>query len=221
MSSNTRTLLILLILLSAGLALSRARPSAVPESPVRSVVVDVKRTPASTLNLPAGSQIAPPAIAGNTPYEKELKSYYELEQKVFLNEMEHQEMNRLIHNRDFLKSAAIRLHRYPSSVESTIEQNATLDLILQALRSGDTQVAAAVLKDVITDAQVENPRVDLRTRQNLGGLKAEILFQWTAIDPNRAREIESWLPGPISRKIWNNVVNAQKSNLAESSALEE
>ena len=112
-----------------------------------------------------------------------------------------------------------RLMHTPTTAKEAGEQNAAIDMLLDALKSGDSEVAVDVLRSVVTDGQVEDESIDRSTRENLAGIKAEVLFQWSALKPAQASELASLLPGPISQKIWQNVVDAQQSNLNESAAL--
>ncbi len=98
----------------------------------------------------------------------------------------------------------------------TASQDAAVDLLVEALKSGDKAMAAEVARAVIEDPAVENAGTDRSVRENLAGIKAEVLYHWAAIMPDDASNIERSLPGPVSRKIWDNVNRRHASNLAES-----
>lgn len=160
----------------------------------------------------AGSQSARPF-----QYEKELKDYIELKAKVFMSDAEKRRRAELIANADFLRAAGELLKR-PAALETEEfdHQARAMDLLFEALQSPSKAVAADVLRSVVEDPQIENEKLDMGTRQALAGAKGEIMYHWSALDPEGARNIPSWLPGPVSRKIWQNVVEMQEQNLRES-----
>lgn len=171
------------------------------------------------VNPPSPLQVKPVVRVPVTAYEKELQTYAAIQRKVFLNASEQQQKSQLLHDRQVLRGMGARLTQAPADLKASIEQNAAIDLLLEALRSGDAGTASEVLKDVVTDKQVEDPSLDSETRHSLAGVKAEVLFQWSALKPTEAAEIATWLPGPVSQNIWQNVLNAQASNQAESADL--
>ena len=142
------------------------------------------------------------------PHAVELAMYTLLHRKVFLNEGESLEKSSLLKNASVLRAMGVRLVRPPGSDTAAVEQNTAVEMLIEALRSGDSQVAAEVLKGVIKDSQIEDPKLDMGIRSNLAGIKAEILFQWTALRPTQAQELATLLPGPVSQKIWQNVIDA-------------
>lgn len=152
------------------------------------------------------------------PYEKELKDYIELKAKVFMSDEDKRRRAELLANANFLRSAGELLKR-PADLESEEfdQQARAMDLLLEALSSPSKYVAAEVLRSVVEDPQIEDEKLDLKTRQALAGVKGEVMYHWSAMDPEgAARNIPSWLPGPVSRKIWQNVIEMQEENLRES-----
>jgi hypothetical protein len=87
---------------------------------------------------------------------------------------------------------------------------------LAALKEGDKTAASAALQAVVQDKQIEDTGLERSAREQLAGLKAEILYQWSATQPDMTASIVAWLPGPVSQKIWQNVLRMQQSNQAES-----
>jgi hypothetical protein len=94
-------------------------------------------------------------------------------------------------------------------------QNQAVDLLLEA-RLGGSQIAGQVLRSVVTDGQVEKESLSRSDRQAFAELKADVLYRWSAREPAITAELPGWLPGPVSQKIWRNVVNAQEQNQLES-----
>ncbi len=154
--------------------------------------------------------------AKTLPHTQELERYATLRSKVFLDETEESQKEQLLRNPAVLRSLGQRLLRSASDDAAALEQNNAIEMLLDALRSGDGPVATEVLKAVVEDGQVENADLDLASRENLAGIKAEVLYQWSAIRPVQSAQLVTWLPGPVSQRIWTNVVNLQASNLAES-----
>lgn len=174
---------------------------------------EVKREIAS---IHAGKPSSAKLKAATLPYSKELAVYSVIRRKVFLSPTDQNERDKLLKNSAMLKSMGQRLLLSASDDAAATEQNVAVDFLLDAMRSGDYKVASEVLKNVISDGQVEDATLDLPSRENLAGIKAEVLYQWSALNPVKSDEMATWLPGPVSKRIWKNVVNAQASNMAES-----
>lgn len=98
-----------------------------------------------------------------------------------------------------------------------MQQTTAIDLLLEAAKSPEGREAAeAALQGIIADNQIEGEALPMDARKNLAGVKAEVLFQWSAQDPTKTKSMQAWLPGPVSQKIWENVTDAQTRNLRES-----
>jgi hypothetical protein len=179
-------------------------PPAGPEAEVGVKVKDEMRSPAAALP------------AGPAPHAAELAEYTLLHRKVFLSDGEEAQKATLLKNPSVLRAMGDRLLRAPGDTKGLAEQNMAVEMLLEALRSGDTGVATEVLKGVVSDKQVEDTHLDMATRESLAGVKAEVLYQWSAQIPTQAGELAGLLPGPVSQKIWQNVINMQASNVAES-----
>ncbi len=152
------------------------------------------------------------------PFENktELASFKTLKQKVFLTEEEKEQRKQFIQDRALLENLK-NLFKYPAPYQDLeAQQNVAVDLLLEAIKSGDAETARRVFTDVIADATIENNQLSQDQRQNLAGVKAEVLYQWSSLEPDRAREMQQSLPGPVSQKIWKNVVTQQDLNRAES-----
>lgn len=150
----------------------------------------------------------------------ELADLASLSRKAFLSDDE--KSRRQSHLRDsiFLQTVASILRSHDLDQETLREQYQAIDLLLEsrsALKSGE---AANLLRAIVADAQVEDATLPRAVRENLAGIKAEVLYEWAAREPDVAREIPENLPGPASAKIWENVQDQLARNVAESNAME-
>jgi hypothetical protein len=148
--------------------------------------------------------------------KNELFQFHLLSKKVFLNSEEKNQRQALLQNEQFIGQLK-NLFKVPSEYQDLEnQQNAAVDFLLAALNGKGSAAAAEVLKSIIQDPATENISLSLATRENLGGVKAEVLYKWSAQEPLKATEIPQWLPGPVSQKIWKNVLAQQEMNRAES-----
>lgn len=224
---------LLLGLATGGALLLRAPASTsspeLPASPVptenRGAVKTVESTTGVKAEAPVAAALAattanPTEVTQTTgkPFENktELASFKILKQKVFLTEEEKEQRKQFIQDRALLENLK-NLFKYPAQYQDLeAQQNVAVDLLLEAIKSGDAETARRVFKEVIADATIENNQLSQDQRQNLAGVKAEVLYQWSALEPDRANEMQQSLPGPVSQKIWKNVVTQQDLNRAES-----
>jgi hypothetical protein len=149
---------------------------------------------------------------------RELMAYAEMNKKVFLTDDEKAQKKGFFRDSRFLKSLESLL-RQPAEIGSDlqIQQFAALDALFEAVQSPDSERGAEdVLRSLVEDKSVEDPKLDGKSREALAGVKAEILYQWSSLQPNKAGEINRLLPGPVSQRIWQNVLDTQRNNVAES-----
>ncbi|KHD87359.1 MAG: hypothetical protein OM95_14750 [Bdellovibrio sp. ArHS] len=172
---------------------------------------------AKMANVPV-AESAP--IWKNYPYKKELSAFHRVHRKVFLNEDEKKMRQELLKDPRMISSLGELLQTPALTVDEVILQNVALDLLLESLREVPAGEAVGVLKDIVNNGYIEDSTKSLESRKSLGEVKAEILYQWSSLQPQKKSEIERLLPGPVSRKIWENVRYQQENNLAES-ALEQ
>ncbi len=152
------------------------------------------------------------------PFEnkKELNDYSLLRKKIFLTDKEKLQKQNFLKNEPFITRLK-DLFKAPSIYSnSEDQQNAAVDFLLDALNSENSTAAAEVLRSIIQDPSTENENLSMADRETLAGVKAEVLYKWTAQEPLKASEIQQWLPGPVSQKIWKNVLAQQEMNQAES-----
>lgn len=179
-------------------------PTPIPESEVPEVLAEAPATPVIE-SKPA------------TPFQfqSELEVYSKIRQKVLLTDEETAMREKLLRQAELLRALGQRLLEVTENPGVMASQNVAVDLLLDAMDNGDRQVASEALKTVIEDAQVENAGLPRNARENMAGVKAEVMHRWSARAPEEMGYIEGRLPGPVSRKIWQNVLNHQSNNLAE------
>lgn len=148
-------------------------------------------------------------------FAEALVDYARLRSKLFLSDENKSQKARLLQDAELMRALELLLKSSANDMKSQELQNDAIDLLLEARASGSRD-AESVLRSVLEDRQIENDAMELGQRKALAGIKAEILYQWSALEPARAEEMRRWLPGPISEKIWSNVVDAQDQNELES-----
>lgn len=179
------------------------------------------RSPSGELATPQSKKSEPsvpnPVLASEPvrfAYQAELMNYADLKTIILPDENQKALRKRLLQNADFLRSVGDRLRQRP--MLALMEQAAGIDLLVEALRVGEKSIAKDALMAIVADAQVEDQNLPRPEREQMAGVKAEVLFHWLALQPGSMTEAESALPGPVSRKILENVKHQHQSNLAES-----
>jgi len=203
------------------LVFSAGKPEYKPES-VAMPEASKTSTPGSLLAgtdplEPAETARPLPAILTSHPFKAEIETFRELSKKIFLTDEEREKRLELLEHREFIHSLG-ELFKADASQDLHLKQtqNVALDFLFASLRNDARSPAADVLMKIVEDAEIERDDLDRQTRQELAGVKAEVLFYWSALDPSSNGRIERLLPGPVSRRIWQNVIDSQKSNLDES-----
>ena len=149
-------------------------------------------------------------------FKEEINEYAKLKEKVILTDGEIAQKKRLVQDPDLIAALADFL-KMPTDAPDESGQYDAIDLLFEARKAASVKdVAETVLRSLVEDPVVEDPDMDRETREDMAGLKAEVLFQWTSVDPTKAVEVERLLPGPVSRRIWENVQEEQRMNLQES-----
>lgn len=160
--------------------------------------------------------IVKPIQVGILPQPEVIQKFKVIQAKVFKTDEDQRHLKAMISDSVYLLQLGGYLRDLQSVHKSEFKenQNAVIDLLLEALKNGDAQSAQQAILDVIQDSQVEDEKLALNTRELLGGVKAELLYQSSSIKPELSQQIERVLPGPISQKIWKNVQEQQADNLA-------
>lgn len=152
------------------------------------------------------------------PYQKQLDDFLALKEKVLPSAAEQAELAQLLSDSSLLRAIGLRLTETSLAPTVRASQDAAVGLLVEALKTGDKALASEIARQVVEDPQVENASFDRGVRENLAGIKAEVLYHWAALAPDDAASVERSLPGPVSQKIWANVAHRHASNRAESAS---
>ncbi|KYG64700.1 hypothetical protein AZI86_10845 [Bdellovibrio bacteriovorus] len=152
-------------------------------------------------------------------YRADLERYLGIRKKVLMAKNEERDKKELLEDRTLIQSMKPLLLAEASKDTASL-QNAALDYLFEALQAGARDEVAAVLRDVVADTTIENNSNSLDSRKALAGVKAEVLLNWSSLDPKADAQIEASLPGPVSQKIWSHVKAHQDNNVAESQTLQ-
>ena len=146
-----------------------------------------------------------------------LEVFEDLKAKVLADESTTEKRKRIISDPRIGERLAPLL-RTPAKEGSRFEQmqSAALELLLEARGETGSESAGQALRSVVSDDSIENSQLAPADREALAGVKAEILYKWTAQEPSIAGQVPAWLPGPASQAIWTNVQEFQAKNEAES-----
>jgi hypothetical protein len=190
---------------------------AVPAAQVQPV--DTAAKPAA-VPLPAITP-APPAVAAQIPFPAEdvrelkpqMQEYAALKKKIFKNDQDSQSWLALLKSpRAIYRARNLLLFR--GAEEKTLQDQA-LSFLIESVKAGEPNAQMA-LASVIADAGVEDGNAPRPVQQFKAELKAQALYEWSSYEPALSSELQALLPGPVSKKIWQNVVDQQANNAAES-----
>ncbi len=145
-----------------------------------------------------------------------LSRFQQLSRKALMSGLEAKEKRGILSQRKVLLELGRLLQNPSNDPDIMNEQDVAVDLLLEALQEGAVDTASAVLSQVVKDGQIENLSLDANIRGHLAGIKGEILYHWVAIEPQQEAQVSGLLPGPVSRKIWQNVQEVHAANAAES-----
>lgn len=164
--------------------------------------------PASIKTTSAISQRAGISKAATTA----LYRFSDLNRKALLTHSETDERRLLLNSRSVLEELGNLLSKPSKDPVVMHEQDEAVDFLLDALQEGAVDVAAGVLGKVVQDGQIESSTLDSSVRSHLAGIKGEILYHWVALEPHQEARVAALLPGPVSKKIWQNVQELHASN---------
>ena len=156
-------------------------------------------------------------LEGKLPRPEVVAEFRIIQAKVFKTDSEKARIRLAINDRSYL----LELGRYLLNVGSfnnsdfKDNQDGVIDLLVEALKKGNSRAAEMAILEVILDAQVENEKLDLKIREILANSKAELMYQARDIKGSMMTNIEAQLPGPISLKIWKDVQRKPSQNLAD------
>lgn len=176
----------------------------------------VSGAPTSPIAAPAAKTIKAKVEPISTEEYKivteHVASFEALNRKVLKTDDEKNDYSSLIKNHKMLRIAK-KIILQPNTGNVQL-QNSALKLMVEALKQDDALVTE-LFSEIISDSSLESASPS-PARQLQAELKAEILFEWSSYLPDRAAYIRSLLPGPVSERLWSNVVAHQANNEAES-----
>lgn len=158
------------------------------------------------------------ADTGEIPEPELIRKFKSMQAKVFKDESDKAYLKRLLSDSKYLQQLSNYLRDAQSIQNPSFRenQNLAIDFILEALNADASASAEQAIFDVIQDSQVEDVQLKLNLREMLAGVKADLLYQASAVKPELIPQIEQVLPGPVSQKIWKNVQKQHAENLASS-----
>lgn len=182
------------------------KPSAEEVSEVK--VVEIKKETGSA------------TVLGSVPNPDTIEEFKTLQAKVFKTDQDRAQIKKVTQNSAYLYELSEYLRNVASvkNPEFRENQNIAIDILVEALKEGDSEAAKAALFEIIKDPQIENASLDMSVRESLAGVKADVLYQGSALKPELFTQVESILPGPVSQKIWKNIQQKQAENFADSEA---
>lgn len=152
----------------------------------------------------------------NGDIENQLRHFHQINKKVFLSKNELEFKSKILSDQKvMIEMKNILLRPSNNIVETELLQSFALEYLYEAVSSGH-QLAQDMLVEIIKDSSIENRSVPLSDRQAMAEIKADVMFNFSAMTADSEELIEKRLPGPISQKIWANVKLRQQRYLAES-----
>jgi hypothetical protein len=137
-----------------------------------------------------------------------------LDEKVFATEAEVAERASVLRNSEVLKEMQSLLMRAePDEFERDL---VAMDILVKSLETSP-EFSRELVEAFVFDATVEKSQLSPEEQQYLAELKGELIYHWIAYEPERLEEIERQLPGPISKKLFQNAKEMRMANLLESS----
>jgi len=197
------------------------KTASLPATPAATVnAVPVLPAPAASPTPSAEKPVLPVrAVDMNThdlqTLRAQMQDYAQLGKKVLKTDGDREAWNSLIKDPHTIYYAR-KVLLLPNKNEPALQDRA-LEFLLEAAKTGDPNAAAA-LDAVISDDAIEGNSVARPVQQFKAELKATALYQWTSSNPEQEAHVATLLPGPVSQKIWRNVLAQQANNVSESEA---
>ena len=148
------------------------------------------------------------------------EEFRSIQNKVFKSLGESEKIKQIAKDAVYLNELSLYLRNAKSAAKADFrnDQNVAVDILIEALKNGGSPAAEAAIFDIVKDSQIESASLQLPVREALAAVKAEILYQGSAIRSDLFTNVESILPGAVSKKIWENVLLKQNENAQESGA---
>jgi len=128
--------------------------------------------------------------SSNAPARPDDLSFFQsLSTKKTISASEDARRARLLNDATFLRSLKPVLNKTPITSQEALEQNAAIDLLREAVRSGDSDTAIEVLRSVVMD-EAEDPELQAKSSA-------------------KEEKDGTLVPGAARDKAWINVTNTQ------------
>ena len=160
-------------------------------------------------------KVADSTVFKEYAHKEDLTRFSAIAQKALPSSADQAARNDLLKDEELINSLKPLLTTAAQNLSEQQLQNSALDMLFAALNSDSRDIAVGVLKEVVASSGVESDAVPQNERQQLAGIKAEVLMALSA-HPKFQEDLTAIFPGPVTGKIWQNVQERQKSNLAES-----
>jgi len=147
--------------------------------------------------------------------KKMIHSYRLVKEKPFQHDQEKEFVRKTLLDDELIKKNSFLLSVKASSYEEQEIQNEYIDLVLDSALAGNTD-SLNVVKKFIEDPTIETDQLPQAEKNNLAEIKAEVLYHIASGSITSEQEIENLIPGPITKKIWENVKKSHTANLVES-----
>lgn len=147
---------------------------------------------------------------------KTFVEYMHFKRKVLKSESEKKDYENL-----FTPNSFSAIKDYLTTPESTIdiETNFQHQMAVSFLKEGlkfDKENATRIALEITLNGSVEDKSLSKDSRQLMAKDKAELMFHFTALAPDFKSKIKQANLGPVTESVLENVMSAQKLNLAES-----
>lgn len=145
--------------------------------------------------------------------ESDLKRFSVLKSKERLTPAEVREKENMLKNDALLRGLQKILSHTPGTPEEAARQNQALDLLLDALHSGHSEVALDVIRSAVIGGGLDDEMM-LETAAGSGSggaeeTRAEAMEPWSSLKDGRGgdtAEEATMLPGPANERLWREVV---------------
>ncbi|OFZ29161.1 MAG: hypothetical protein A2622_14055 [Bdellovibrionales bacterium RIFCSPHIGHO2_01_FULL_40_29] len=157
--------------------------------------------------------LAVKSVQAEERLETELKfqRFYEIQKKTFRTEEDERVIAEILKESQWIENA-VAIFLSPQRMTAP-QVHGGIDLLLEALKSDQKNLAEQVILSIIGDPQIEDESLNFEYRERMAGIKAELMYHASSIE---TETFKKFLPGPVSEKILNNVVEAQTQNIMES-----
>jgi hypothetical protein len=144
-----------------------------------------------------------------------LVDYVQSKGQVFLSDEKKRQREQAYRDSALFESLTRLLRAAEASDLTVTQQNSASEFLQDAMEQG-SELAFATVLDVLESGVIESAEVPMATREHLGGIAGELMFQYVAYEPEGIGMLEQSLPGPVSRAIFKNVMSVREANLSES-----